>query len=605
MSSHNYGVNVITDEECHLVVSVTISFDTEFTYMHKAGKHETNQRLSIGCKVILVLEDGSFRLIRPLLEPDFHVIIKDWLAMAKEQKLKIKLKSSKSWAKTINVHPQNTAVDRLTERDAIVATVKFFTGLKTDFPRARKFVLRGHYATTVDIPAICALALRHCKYDVMKEWDLEDSKYDLKLAYKGLSIGLWNVVEFEAQEAAEGSPIALIWAHEEQYTLAHKSAGFDAIAEMAISYLVPVRRPVDITAEDQQRYMTKCARGGTLPGLGLDKWTLGTDLYSLLLDRYSLGTDLYSLELDKYSLGTDLYSLELDKYSLGTDLYSLLLDKYSLGTDLYSLGLDKYSLGTDLYSLLLDKYSLGTDKFSLGLDKYSLGTDKYSVGTAVLQWGFGAIRGVPIGSALAKTDRSAVVAERKKGKKLTNYLAAHAKGKKVSQFVGVTWMERLGKWRAEVRINGKRTYLGLWDEEEEAGKMFVLTKEKNKPTKEEEEEEEEAQCEWVSCDKCSKWRKLAPGAAAWPEGEGFECRLNWWNLSKATCTAQDDGEEEEVQGEAAAGEPTAAVADDEVQERPKKQQKLAKTARKAQRQPQQQQEVAMEEEEAVMEEVVV
>jgi hypothetical protein len=103
-----------------------------------------------------------------------------------------------------------------------------------------------------------------------------------------------------------------------------------------------------------------------------------------------------------------------------------------------------------------------------------------------------------------------------------NCLAALAKGERASQFVGVTPYR--GKWQAECRINGKHFYLGLRDDEEEAGKAVVLTKEKEKPATEDTwEEEEEGQCEWVSCDKCSKWHKLAPGAAAWPEGERFEC----------------------------------------------------------------------------------
>jgi hypothetical protein len=77
-----------------------------------------------------------------------------------------------------------------------------------------------------------------------------------------------------------------------------------------------------------------------------------------------------------------------------------------------------------------------------------------------------------------------VVAERKQGASLDRYLAAREKGKKTSQFVGVMWIERLGKWQAQIGINGKRISLGLWDEEEEAGKMWVLTKEKEQPTKE-------------------------------------------------------------------------------------------------------------------------
>jgi hypothetical protein len=60
-----------------------------------------------------------------------------------------------------------------------------------------------------------------------------------------------------------------------------------------------------------------------------------------------------------------------------------------------------------------------------------------------------------------------------------------------------------------------------------------------------EDENDVDQCDWVQCDTCSKWRKLAPGAPAWPSGKSFECQMNSWNLSKATCEAQDDEEEEE------------------------------------------------------------
>jgi hypothetical protein len=153
-------LRVVNDEEVPFIKAVIISFDTEFAYIAEGGEHVTNQRLSFGCKVLLEMNDSSFRLVSPLLEPDLHVIITDWQEMVLERELKVKAERSESWANTIDDHPQNKFTDRRTERNAIIELIDFFKNLKKDFPAATRFVLRGHYATTVDIPAICALGLR-------------------------------------------------------------------------------------------------------------------------------------------------------------------------------------------------------------------------------------------------------------------------------------------------------------------------------------------------------------------------------------------------------------------------------------------------------------
>lgn len=45
-------------------------------------------------------------------------------------------------------------------------------------------------------------------------------------------------------------------------------------------------------------------------------------------------------------------------------------------------------------------------------------------------------------------------------------------GKKTSRYPGVDWVKRLGKWRANIRINGKKVYLGVSDDEDEAFQMY-------------------------------------------------------------------------------------------------------------------------------------
>jgi len=45
--------------------------------------------------------------------------------------------------------------------------------------------------------------------------------------------------------------------------------------------------------------------------------------------------------------------------------------------------------------------------------------------------------------------------------------------KKTSKYVGVVWVPRKNPWRASIRINGKRKWLGSFKSEEEAGNAYL------------------------------------------------------------------------------------------------------------------------------------
>jgi AP2 domain len=42
-----------------------------------------------------------------------------------------------------------------------------------------------------------------------------------------------------------------------------------------------------------------------------------------------------------------------------------------------------------------------------------------------------------------------------------------------SRFKGVTWHKQRGKWQAEIKVNGKSRYLGLYASEEEAAAVYA------------------------------------------------------------------------------------------------------------------------------------
>jgi hypothetical protein len=44
--------------------------------------------------------------------------------------------------------------------------------------------------------------------------------------------------------------------------------------------------------------------------------------------------------------------------------------------------------------------------------------------------------------------------------------------KRVSQYRGVTWHVRAGKWIAQIKVDGKPVYIGQFDDEIEAAKAF-------------------------------------------------------------------------------------------------------------------------------------
>jgi hypothetical protein len=91
--------------------------------------------------------------------------------------LQVREKKSASWSKTTNLHPESNEVLRMSEAEAITAFVEWLRELKGRFSNA-KHVLRGHYATTVDFPALALLALEHCDYD-LKKFVWEGSKHAL------------------------------------------------------------------------------------------------------------------------------------------------------------------------------------------------------------------------------------------------------------------------------------------------------------------------------------------------------------------------------------------------------------------------------------------
>jgi hypothetical protein len=43
-----------------------------------------------------------------------------------------------------------------------------------------------------------------------------------------------------------------------------------------------------------------------------------------------------------------------------------------------------------------------------------------------------------------------------------------------SQYKGLCWVERLGKWQVQIRVAGKRTYLGVFVDEEEAAQVYDI-----------------------------------------------------------------------------------------------------------------------------------
>jgi hypothetical protein len=92
--------------------------------------------------------------------------------------LQVREKKSASWSKTTNLHPESNEVLRMSEAEAITDFVGWLRGeLKGRFSNA-KHVLRGHYATTVDFPALALLALVHCVSD-LKKFVWEVSKHAL------------------------------------------------------------------------------------------------------------------------------------------------------------------------------------------------------------------------------------------------------------------------------------------------------------------------------------------------------------------------------------------------------------------------------------------
>ena len=44
---------------------------------------------------------------------------------------------------------------------------------------------------------------------------------------------------------------------------------------------------------------------------------------------------------------------------------------------------------------------------------------------------------------------------------------------------GVTWNKKLGKWQAQIKINGKNKYLGLFEDVDDAHGAYVMAANEN------------------------------------------------------------------------------------------------------------------------------
>jgi len=61
------------------------------------------------------------------------------------------------------------------------------------------------------------------------------------------------------------------------------------------------------------------------------------------------------------------------------------------------------------------------------------------------------------------------------------------------------------------------------------------------------DKEDEDNVEWVQCDKCQKWRKLPPDISADEMPDEWNCSMNTWNPSSASCQAPEDKTDEKHQ----------------------------------------------------------
>lgn len=60
------------------------------------------------------------------------------------------------------------------------------------------------------------------------------------------------------------------------------------------------------------------------------------------------------------------------------------------------------------------------------------------------------------------------------GFNLQNQRSGHAGS--ASRFLGVSWHKKAGKWRADICVNKKQKYLGLFDREEDAAAAYLAHK---------------------------------------------------------------------------------------------------------------------------------
>ena len=64
---------------------------------------------------------------------------------------------------------------------------------------------------------------------------------------------------------------------------------------------------------------------------------------------------------------------------------------------------------------------------------------------------------------------------------MQNQKKAYPTKNSTSQFLGVSWFKQQSRWRADIRVNRKLIYLGLFDREEDAANAYLVAKKRLHP----------------------------------------------------------------------------------------------------------------------------